>query len=320
MDFLHRSFDPWRRPDRQFPQLSQRRADQLRHELLDTVDARGGRLEVEGTSVRIVRENEPPLTADLAPLVDSLAVDDSPHAVTAHVETFLRAVMAERDPGRMSTGDIYAALRVRLVPILGLTEGQRGVVTRTKVTDFTVDTAGCAVLDTGHGVQPAELARLAGHDDVATLAAAGLRNLGGELARAQVRVDLHDLNHRRTGEYLWTLSSDNPYLGSAPLLLDELLPHWLPDLHPADGVLFAMPSTTLLLARPLTRGPDLVAGIELAAQSAREGWMAGDQPLSPLLHVWRGGAVETVTRVGDDHRLRITPPVWLLRRARGTGG
>lgn len=319
MNFPHRSFDPWRRPDRQFPQLSRHRAEQLRRELLDTVDARGGRLEVEGTRARIVREDAPPVTADLGPLIDALAGDDSPHAVPARVEGFVRAVLSERDPARMSTADVYAALRLRLLPVRGLTGNQRDVVNRTKITDFTVDTAACAVLDNGHDAQPVGLDRLADHDDVATLSAAGLRNLGRELAGAQVRVDLHDLGHRRPGECLWTLSSVNPYLGSAPLLLDELLPRWLPEQPLDDGVLFAMPSADLLLIRPLTRGADLVAGVELAARSAHEGWMIGEQPLSPLLHVWRNGTVETVTRLGNDHRLRITPPVWLLQRAHGTG-
>ncbi|AGF72010.1 hypothetical protein [Corynebacterium halotolerans] len=317
MSFLNRPPDPRGRPDRRFPPLSARRADQLRRELADTVTARGGRLEIAGTTARILRADAGPVTVDLAPLITALAADDSPHAVPARVESLVKAVMTRSDPARMDTGDVYACLRVRLLPTLGLDAGRRELLTRTRIFDFTADTAACLALAAGRGSRPVGPAELAGHDDVDTLAVVGTRNLRAELARAQVRVDLHDLGHRRPGEYLWTVASPNPWLGSAPLVLGECLARWLPEAADAEGVLFAMPTATLLLLRPVTAGEDLVAGVELAALSAHEGWLTGQLPLSPLLHLWRDGAVETVSGLGEDERIRITPGQWLMRRARG---
>ncbi len=183
---------------------------------------------------------------------------------------------------------------------------------------YTDDTAVTLVLDTERSIQTMPLERLKRIDDLNTLIRAARNNLREELFGAQVRAHVHLGSEERSGARFRSFESDNYYLASAPIFLEEMLEVWAPDMDRSLGVLFAMPTRHILLVREITRGEDLLEGLGRIAPVAAHISNEGPHSVSPLLHMFHNGEVTTLTAFDEEERgIKITPTPYLMELIAG---
>lgn len=322
--------------DEQMGGLSLARADELRRRLTADFTELGYDVSFEPSTV-VLRRDGAATVVDLDPLIDGLRGDSSPHAVAAWTESFVTAAAAIADVGNLPTAEIYRSLRTVLMP--RLPEDGRPpfadheyIVDPTDIEDSRIigesavgpigdDLLECFAFDVGDTVVPVNAASLAGADDVATLRRAARANLRRELEETDVDVDYHSVVGEDFTAGAWALTSPSFYLASAPLVFGEFLDQRLPQVDPSEGVLFAVPTPTMLLVRDVSEGEDLAHGLHIMAAGAAAialGLTTGahdtEAVVSPRVHLWRDGQVVTVSDIDEEGNYLVTPDDYLLSR------
>lgn len=311
MDFFGRRR---KRPDKQFPELSSVRADQMRHQLRADFAARDYDCTIDGYEVRLSRRGSAEITSlNVADLVEAIARDDDPDSVTAWTRNFVKAAMAVDFADNPDTQDTYRAVRMLL---LRSNDEQPGVG-RATVREVTEDLSACLVFDTGEAVTPANVATVTKLDDLATIERAALGNLRRELNAAELDMSYHSDDEAQAG--CWVISARGPYLAGAPLILADFLADRMPELSVEDGVLFGIPLPNILLMREVTHGEDLAGALHMIATGtlglAEHADMVGT--ISPRVYLWYGGLLEPVSSVTDDGGYLIEPNSYLMGRLQG---
>lgn len=335
------------RSDEHLPGLDRRRADELRRELREGFAGHGYRAEIFGATLVLRREDpaaaepedtgvdvspeENSIVLSLGELARGIAADSDPRAVAAWTDSFIRATLAVDTAAHLGTSGIYRALRLVLMPAQpggpGDHEGaaypeqeeEIRVIRDATVAHFTTDLVTCLVLDAGVAVTPTRVAELEEVDDLDTLVRAARRNLSEELKHLDVDVVYQSLDEEEGGGGVWVVRGNSFYLSSAPLLLPEFLAEHLPELDPEDGVLFAVPLPNFLLLREVTEGEDLAEGLHLMASGALSLSASSDVEVavSPRVHLWWEGMVETVSEPAGEDGFLIQPNSYLMRRLEG---
>ena len=325
-------------PDEQMAGLSTSRANEVRRRLTAGFGALGYDVSFEPSTVVLRRDGEEKaMVLDLDPLIDGLREDSSPQAVSTWTESFVTAAAAIADSSQLSTAEIYRSIRTVIMPALG-EDGRppfadhEYVVDPADVEDARIiressfaslgnDLLVCFALDVGEAVVPVRAVSLAETDDVETLRRAGQANLLRELESAEVDVDFHSVAGEDFAAGAWAMTSPSFYLTSAPLVLDTFLAQHLPQVKASEGVLFAVPTPSMLLVREVTEGEDLAHGLHVMAAGAAAlaiGLAAGepmnDAMVSPRVHVWRDGHVVTVSDIDEEGNYLVTPDDYLLER------
>lgn len=304
-------------PDPGFPHLNRRDADRLRREVRDALHRHGAAVRFDGDQAVIRHPRRGTMTVSLAELSREVAYSQHPKAARHLSNVYVNDVFADPDVAELTDAELYAGLRLRLVPA----EGAGGAVQR--VTDaaalgpFTRDTVATLVVDAPHAVQTVPLERLLKLDDLESLRRAAAANTRDELSRAPVDVRLNSGAEQHPGARFWSVDARDAPVSSAALLLPDALSWWLPTLDVSQGLLLAVPTRHSLLIRPITSGEDLVEGMTSIAAAALEKSLDSRHPVSPLLHVFQDGEVETISEWEEkDRHLRIIPTerlIWLMR-------
>jgi hypothetical protein len=331
-------------PDTMFPHLARWRADLIREEAMRTLHAEGfdtswspdGGIRAtpaDARQHRLIRLD------GLAHRIASAPYIPSPD-VTALVRDFVAALLTEVDAENVAEAiteaEFLRRLRVRLVSqdTLDATPGTVADASR----DFTGDLRASLALDPADGsgtVTTLNDLALAAHgtataDQLGDLYRVGYRNTWQDLDDATVEVATVDEmaefaepagSTGATAAGLHVIESDCPYLASALLFLDDLLPRWLPGVDTSAGVIVAVPHPRLLLVSEVATGQDLVDGINTMTTVALTELMSAPDPLTARLHLAYDGDVHAFTDVTTDEEgqqiLQVDPDNYLLSRLEG---
>lgn len=318
MFFRRRSRPTRNEPDPLFPGLSQREAEKLRSELREKLIESGATIRFDALRGIIDHPRHGQVTVNLENLVGDVATSQHPKAPRVLSRTFIDSLLEGNRVAGLDTAELYAGLRLRIAPLGGLVTEEADVINSATLYPYTDDTAVTLVLDTERSIQTMPLERLKRIDDLNTLIRAARNNLREELFGAQVRAHVHLGSEERSGARFRSFESDNYYLASAPIFLEEMLEVWAPDMDRSLGVLFAMPTRHILLAREITRGEDLLEGLGRIAPVAAHISNEGPHSVSPLLHMFHNGEVTTLTAFDEEERgIKITPTPYLMELIAG---
>lgn len=321
-----------KRTDAQFPGLDRRRADELRRELQEGFVGHGFDVELSGMTLVLSRETpEDKIVLPLDDLVRGIAADDAPHAVAAWTDSFIKATLAVDIAANLDTSGVYRSLRLVLMPAQpggpGDHEGaaypeqeeEIRVIEDASIGHFTADLLTCLVLDMGAAATPARMEELAQIDDVDTLVRAARRNLRDELRSLEVEVAYQNIDDEVEGAGVWVIRGNSFYLSAAPLLLEDFVHRHVPQVNAEAGLLFAVPLPNFLLVREVTEGEDLAHGLHMMASGAVSlaAGAGADAAVSPRVHLWREGHVETISEITDGDGFLIQPNSYLMRRLEG---
>lgn len=120
-------------------------------------------------------------------------------------------------------------------------------------------------------------------------------------------------------ESCWLLETSSFFGGSIPLFLDEIMERYAPEVDRSKGLIFAMPHRHLTLVREVTNGASLMNSIGLMVSITAEQYTSQPGSISPRLHLWHEGQVETFTDIiwGDDERqaeIQVKPSPYLMAK------
>lgn len=301
------------RPDALFPGLSRGSAGELRSELRRTLAEKGATVRFEGPHAIIDRPRRGRVSVNLANLIADVATSQHPKAARTLSRAFVSTVLDGEHVDDFGTADFYAGLHLRIAPTENLVPEEADIIDSATLHAFTEDTVVTLVLDTEQSIQTMPLERLRDVDDLDTLVRAARNNLREELLGATVRAQSHFGSEIRPGARFRSFESGSYYVASAPILLEEVLHAWAPDLDQSRGVLFAMPTRHILLAREISTGEDLLEGLGRLAPVAAQIALDGSHTVSPLLHMWHEGEVTTLSSFDPQAKqLKITPTPYLM--------
>lgn len=301
------------RPDHHFPGLTRGRAGELRAELRRSLAEKGATARFEGSHAIIDHPRRGRVTVNLENLIGDVAASQHPKAPRTMARAFVTTILEDEHAEDLDTAELYAGLRLRLAPTRNLVPEESDVVAAATLHGFTDDTAVTLVLDTERSIQTMPLDRLRKVDDLETLVRAARNNLRAELLGAAVHVQGHPGSEEHPGARFRSFESGSYYVASAPILLEEVLHAWAPDLDQSRGVLFAVPTRHLLLAREVSTGEDLLEGLGRLAPVAAQLAVDGSHAVSPLLHLWHDGEVSTLSSFDPEAaELKITPTPYLF--------
>ncbi|AIT62247.1 hypothetical protein [Corynebacterium doosanense] len=299
------------RPSPLFPQLDDNRAEQLSREISEGFDARGFDSTITGDSVDLVRrETGEELSLDVSKLVAAVARDDSPHAVAAWTQNYIKAAVAIQSAVNPDTRKLYEAVRLVLV-------GHEGGEVDSSVLYEVVDgLAASLVFDSGEAILPVAVESVTRIDDLATIERAARGNLAAELRGLRIESGYQGVDGSAAG--CWVQRSDGPYLSAAPLLMEDFLLRHLPQLPREHGVLFSVPLPNFLLLGEVTQGERLSDTLHMLAAGSL-GFIehsGAPEALSPRVYHWYEGRIEAVSSVTEEGFL-IEPSRFLLDRQEG---
>lgn len=300
-------------PDHHFPGLTRGRAGELRTALRRTLAEKGATVRFDGRHAIIEHPRRGRVTVNLENLLGDVASSQHPRAARTMARAFVTTVLEDEHAEDLGTADLYAGLRLRLAPTKNLVPEEADIVASATLNEFTADTSVTLVLDTERSIQTMPLARLREVDSLDTLVRAARNNLREELLGARVHTQIHPGSEHRPGARFRSFESGSYYVASAPILLEEVLRAWAPDLDQSRGVLFAVPSRHILLARDISTGEDLLQGLGRLAPVAAQLAVDGPHTVSPLLHMWHEGEVSTLSSFDPQAReLKISPTPYLM--------
>lgn len=312
------------RPDKQFPELTSARAEQMRQKLYDEFDARDYDFSLVGAELHFSRRgSDDVLSLSVEDLVAAIARDDDPDSVTAWTRNFVKAATAVDFADNPNTQNTYRAVRMLLLRPDDANPG----VERAKVRDVAADLAACLVFDTGEAVTPADVGTVTKLDDISTIERAALGNLRRELVEADLEIT-YQIAGPVEGEEpddggfepgCWVVTAAGPYLSGAPLVLEDFLADRMPDLPTDSGILFGVPLPNFMLLREVTGGEDLAGAMHMIATGALSlvQHTGGPGSISPRVYLWYGGLIEAVSSVAEDGSYLIEPSSYLVGRLQG---
>lgn len=295
------------RPNPLFPGLDNARAEELRREITDGFAARGFDSTLTADSVDLVRrETGEQLSLDITELVTAISRDDSPHAVAAWTQNYIKAAVAIQSAENPGTEKMYEAVRL----VLAADDDSSALY---EVADGLM---ACLVFDSGEAILPVAVESAARIDDLATIERAARGNLAAELRALRVESGYQSVDGSEAG--CWVLRTDGPYLSAAPLLMEDFLHRHLPQLPREHGVLFSAPLPNFLLLGEVTTGQRLSDTLHMLAAGSL-GFVehsGAPEALSPRVYHWYEGHIEAVSSVTEEGFL-IEPNRFLLDRLEG---
>lgn len=305
-----------RGPQREvFPGLDDERGLELRKQLRHHFAEHGAAIHFDGMHGMVNHPSRGRIRVGFENLVRMITGNEHPNAVASHAEAFVQAIMADEGTETLRAPDIYAGLRLKLTPTWGLDEEERRIIDAATIDPFTDDVAVALVLDTESAIQTVALDRIQEFDDVTSLRRAATANLRSELSAADIEIVYHEANAQAPGGHFWSFESDSFYLGSAPLLLEEVLGEWVPQLDQSNGVIFAMPNRHLMLAREVSTGSDLLQGLQRLAMIAARFGLERSHPISPAVHLSYAGGLATISEIDRSAKeLKIIPDAHLVHQ------
>lgn len=298
-----------------FPGLDNERGLELRRQLRHQFAEYGAAIHFDGRQGEITHPGRGRVRVGFDHLVRLLAGNEDPNAIASHAEAFVRMIMSDEGTENMRVPEIYAGLRLKLTSTWGLSEDERGIIDGATIDPFAENVAVALVLDTENAIQTVALSKAEKFDDVPSLRRAATANLRSELQTADIQIVYHEGSAQMPGGHFWSFESDSFYLGSAPLLLEEVLAEWVPEMDQSNGILFAMPNRHLMLAREVTTGNDLLQGLQSVAMVAARFAMERSHPISSSVYLSYAGGRSTISEV--DHsvkELKIIPDAHLVHQ------
>lgn len=168
----------------------------------------------------------------------------------------------------------------------------------------------------GHTSFPLSPENLDDRGPVEDLYRMGYRNLWQDLIDSDLEVkEVSPAENKK----VWTFEGSSPYIGSAPIFLEELMQKYLPEVDTAPGLLFTMPSSTQMLVREVTSGKELLQTMGLLAGASAEEYFYSPDKLSPRLHLWHEGQIETISDMKPPEQnnttvteIQIKPTAYLM--------
>lgn len=286
--------------------------------------------------------------------------EDMSPLVRNYVDNILSVRLAED----YEDADFYRGMRVRLQPIaqleadhwatqqLGLNSEENLGLDSEKIQSlfypdspiqpFSEDTIARLTFDTEHAMQSLIPDQLEGRGPVEDLYRMGYRNLWQDLVDSDLEIveftpsaeqsfrSTHvealppELRDNKAGESCWLIESSSFYGGSIPLFLDEIMDRYLPQVDRSSGVIFAMPHRHLTVIKNVTNGAELLNSIGLMASITAEEFSHRPGGLSPRLHLWHEGQVQTFTDIKGEKRqaeIHLKPTPYLMTKINeGLGG
>ena len=304
-----------RQPDPSFPSLNRKDADQLRSSLRRQLAAEGASIRFNGTAATIEHPRRGRMSVRLDDLVNQVASSQHPKAIPNLVASFVSGLDNDTYVDQLDTAAFYSRLRLRLVSTRDLSAEEQQVVDAATLFGFTNDTSATIALDTASSIQTIALEKLAEIDDIDALERAARTNLREELRTSDIDVQFHNGPDESPGASAWTFESSSHYLGSAPLLLEEFVGMWAPEIDTTNGLLFSMPTRHLLLVRAVTEGTDLLEGISRMAPVAAQIADSAETTVSPLVHVYDDGEITTISNwAPGSHQIEIAPNAHIMNQ------
>lgn len=304
-----------RQPDPSFPSLNRKDADQLRSSLRRQLAAEGASIRFNGTAATIEHPRRGRMSVRLDDLVNQVASSQHPKAIPNLVASFVSGLDNDTYVDQLDTAAFYSRLRLRLVSTRDLSAEEQQVVDAATLFGFTNDTSATIALDTASSIQTIALEKLAEIDDIDVLERAARTNLREELRTSDIDVQFHNGPDESPGASAWTFESSSHYLGSAPLLLEEFVGMWAPEIDTTNGLLFSMPTRHLLLVRAVTEGTDLLEGISRMAPVAAQIADSAETTVSPLVHVYDDGEITTISNwTPGSHQIEIAPNAHIMNQ------
>ncbi|WP_455006519.1 hypothetical protein [Corynebacterium propinquum] len=304
-----------RQPDPSFPSLSRKDADQLRSSLRRQLAAEGASIRFDGMAATIEHPRRGRMSVRLDDLVRQVASSQHPKAIPNLAASFMTGLDDDTYMEQLDTASLYSRLRLRLVSPRDLSAEEQKVIDAATLFDFTNDTSATIALDTASSIQTIALEKLAEIDDVDALERAARTNLREELRNSDIDVQFHNGPVESPGASAWTFESSSHYLGSAPLLLEEFIDMWAPEIDTTNGLLFSMPTRHLLLVRSVTEGTDLLEGISRMAPVAAQIADSAESTVSPLVHVYDDGEITTISNwTPGSQQIEIAPNTHIMNQ------
>ncbi|CAM2780394.1 hypothetical protein COPR103792_03505 [Corynebacterium propinquum] len=304
-----------RQPDLSFPSLSRKDADQLRSSLRRQLAAEGASIRFDGMAATIEHPRRGRMSVRLDDLVRQVASSQHPKAIPNLAASFMTGLDDDTYMEQLDTASLYSRLRLRLVSTRDLSAEEQKVIDAATLFDFTNDTSATIALDTASSIQTIALEKLAEIDDVDALERAARTNLREELRNTDIDVQFHNGPVESPGASAWTFESSSHYLGSAPLLLEEFIDMWAPEIDTTNGLLFSMPTRHLLLVRSVTEGTDLLEGISRMAPVAAQIADSAESTVSPLVHVYDDGEITTISNwTPGSQQIEIAPNTHIMNQ------
>ena len=167
----------------------------------------------------------------------------------------------------------------------------------------------------GHTSFPLSEEHLDDRGPVEDLYRMGYRNLWQDLVDSDLRVTEMNPGPK---ELVWVFEGSSPYIGSAPIFLEELVQKYIPSVDINRGLLFTMPSSGQMLVREVTTGKELFHTIGLLATASADEYFKSPDKLSPRLHLWHDGQIETISDLklpdpGEKQtEIQIKPTAYLI--------
>lgn len=228
---------------------------------------------------------------------------------------------AELDPASLDDVEFFRRMRVRLEPASPeAMDGDSVFSPDSPVREFTADTSIRLMLDVPsllmvsiprssnrsfdglslakthktHTSVPLDEADLADRGPVDDLYRMGYRNLWQDL----IDSDLHVEEIEPNGEgKIWMFEATSPYVGSAPIFLEEIMQRYLPQVDTSQGLLFSMPTSSQMVVKEVTSGKELIQTIGLLATASADEYFRSPDRLSVRLHLWHEGQIETISDI-----------------------
>jgi len=262
---------------------------------------------------------------------------EMPPLVTEFVSSLVASMQAADELHSLPDAEFYKQLRVRLTAIDLLPESLQPDAQEfnpdSPVRPFSDALCVHLVQDSPQSVLGLSYASLSDRGPVEDLFRIGFRNLWQELIDSDLKVHSVSGEQGKPGERMWVFEGSSYYVGSVPILLDEIVEHYLPDIDRSAGLLFASPHRHVTLVREVDTGADLMGSIGLLATFAAEEFTQQAGALSPRLMISHMGEVVTFTDVRwKDERsaeLEVKPTAYLMEKLNqgwegdegsGTGG
>lgn len=298
-----------------FPGLDDTRGLELRRQLRHHFAEYGAAIHFFGKHGEVTHPTQGRIRVGFDNLVRLLHGNEDPTAISAYSESFVKMVMSDEGTDSLRDPEIYAGLRLKLTPTRGLDGDEREIIDAATIDPFTDDVAVALVLDTENTIQTVSLDKARDFDDVPSLRRAATANLRSELREADIQIVFHEGSPQVPGGHFWSFESDSFYLGSAPLLLEEVLAEWVPEMDQSNGILFAMPNRHLMLAREVSTGDDLLQGLQRVAMVAARFGLERSHPISPSVHLSYAGGLTTISQIDQSAKeLKIIPDPHLVHQ------
>lgn len=247
---------------------------------------------------------------------------DMPSIVEEFVTGLVTSLDAASEMQSLPDAEFYALLRVRLTAIDLLPENlqadAREFNQNSPVRPFSDALCIHLVQDAPHSVMGLTPAGLEDRGPVEDLFRIGYRNLWQDLIDSDLEVQSVQGEDGKPGERMWVFEGSSYYAGSIPILLDEIIERYLPQLDRSAGLIFAAPHRHLTLVREMDTGANLMGSIGLMATAAAEQFSKQPGSLSPRLLISHMGEITTFTDVKwRDERsaeLEVKPTAYLMEK------